>query len=272
MPLPHPLVLIPHVPALRTFAAAALAAGLCTSWPAAAAEPPAGDTSWSLGVVGMSKQQAYTGIDRDNKLLPVIRFENQYVQVFGPGIAIKLPSLDISATQKVNFSILGKYDGSGYEADDAPILGGMEKRKSGFWMGGKAEWTSEVVDVSAEWLADASGNSKGQRFSLGIEKNLHFGKHVMITPRLGASWYDKKYVDYYFGVREGEVRAGRAAYTGKSGANAELGVRGMYMFDQQHAVFLDFEVSGLAKSIKDSPLVDRSTENRVSLGYLYRFR
>ena len=35
---------------------------------------------------------------------------------------------------------------------------------------------------------------------------------------------------------------------------------------------MDVEVTRLASSIKDSPLVDRSTENRVFLGYLYRFR
>ena len=44
------------------------------------------------------------------------------------------------------------------------------------------------------------------------------------------------------------------------------------MFDQRHSMFVDFEVTSLAKEIKDSPLVDKSTENRVFLGYLYRFK
>jgi outer membrane protein len=34
---------------------------------------------------------------------------------------------------------------------------------------------------------------------------------------------------------------------------------------------MDVGVSSLAKEIKDSPLVDRSTENRVFIGYLYSF-
>jgi outer membrane protein len=93
----------------------------------------------------------------------------------------------------------------------------------------------------------------------------------MLTPRLGASWQDKKYVDYYFGVRNSEVRIDRAAYVGKSGVTTEVGVRGMYMFDKTHSMFMDVGVSSLAKEIKDSPLVDRSTENSVFIGYLYSF-
>ncbi|WP_245801348.1 MipA/OmpV family protein [Pollutimonas bauzanensis] len=273
MPLPQQAVFIPLGSALRMAAASALAVGLCSSVSAAEATdagPPS--TSWSLGVGGMSRQQPYTGIDRDNKVLPLIQFENKYFHIFGPEIGFKLPGLAISDTQKLDFSIIGKYDGSGYEADDAPILDGMSKRKSGFWAGARMEWNSDLVDVSAEWLADASGNSKGQRFNLSLERTWRFGGHMMLTPRVGANWQDKKYVDYYFGVRNNEARIDRPAYEGKSGVNAEVGVRGIYMFDKRHSVLLDVEVSSLAKGIKNSPLVDRSTENRVFLGYLYRFR
>ena len=43
------------------------------------------------------------------------------------------------------------------------------------------------------------------------------------------------------------------------------------MFDDHHSVFLDVKATRLADEIKDSPLVDRSTENSVLFGYLYRF-
>ncbi|HVK56597.1 MAG TPA: MipA/OmpV family protein [Burkholderiales bacterium] len=276
MPLPHQPVLISHGSALRMAAVSALVVGLCASAVTAVAAEPTDvgppSTSWSLGLGGMSRQKPYAGIDRENKAIPLLQLENKYVHIFGPVIELKLPSLDISDSQKLNFSIVGKYDGSGHEADDAPILDGMSKRKGGFWAGAKMEWSSDLVDVSAEWLADASGNSKGQRFNLGLERTWRFGRHMMLTPRVGASWQDKKYVDYYFGVRDDEARIDRPAYEGKSGVNAEVGARGIYMFDKRHSVLLDVEVSSLPKEIKDSPLVDRSTENRVFFGYLYRFR
>lgn len=274
MPLPHQPVLISYGSALRMATVLALAVGLCSPVTAVAEEPTDGEpSSWSfgLGLGVMSAQKPYTGIDRETKAIPLIRFESEYVEIHGPNIGLKLPSLDISDSQKLNFSIVGKLDGSGYEADDAPILNGMGNREGGFWAGAKMEWNSDLVDVSAEWLADASGNSKGQLFSLGLDKTWNFGNHMMLTPHVGATWQDKKYVDYYFGVSDSEARIDRPAYVGKSGVNTEVGVRGMYMFDKQHSMFLNVEVSSLAKGIKDSPLVDRSTVNSAFLGYLYRF-
>lgn len=254
----------------------ALAAALACSAPAFAQEPagdgPPSTSSWSLGLGAVSLQKPYAGVDRETKVLPVLRFENEYVQVFGPQVGIKLPSLDLGESQRFEFSIVGKYDGSGYKPGDAPVLNGMSRRKGGFWAGAKVEWKNDVADLSAEWLADASSNSKGQQFSLGLERTWHVGRHVMLTPRVAATWQDRKYVDYYFGVRSGEAAAGRPAYAGKSGTSAEVGLRAIYMFDPQHSVFVDAAVSSLAKAAKDSPLVDRSNDNRVLLGYTYRFR
>jgi outer membrane protein len=223
----------------------------------------------------MSRQNAYTGIDRENMAIPFVQYENRYVSIMGPQIGLKLFSLDASPSQSINFDLVARYDGSGYDDDDirdTPVLTGMAERKGGFWAGARMQWKTAWADVAAEALADASSNSKGQRFNLGVEKTWHIGERMMITPRVVASWQDKKFNDYYYGVRADEVRAGRAAYLGKSGVNAELGVRGVYMFDQRHSAFVDLEVSRLSNGIKDSPLVERSTENRIFLGYLYSLR
>lgn len=258
---------------MRTAAASAVIAGLCSSLTAHAGEQPsrAGTSSWGLGLGVASTQQPYTDIDRDNQAIPLIYFENDYVRVFGPTAEIKLPSLRISDSQQFNFNIVAEYDSSGYEEGDARILDGMDDRDGGFWGGAKVEWQNELVNVNAEWLADISGDSDGQRFTLGLERSWTFGEHMMLTPRLAAVWQNQDYVDYYFGVRSDEVRVDRAAYEGKSTINTKFGVRGTYMFDQQHSVFLDLEAVRLGSEIEDSPLVDTSSENSVRFGYLYRF-
>jgi outer membrane protein len=252
-----------------TTASTALVLGLGASTAASADQPES--SAWGLGVGAVSSQQPYKGIDRDSEVLPLIYFENEYLRVFGPSAEIKLPGLEISDTQQIDFSLVGEYDFSGYDDDDARILEGMSDRKGGFWAGAKVKWRNDLADVSAEWLGDVSGNSKGQRFTLGLERSWRIGEHIMLTPRLAAIWQDEKYVDYYFGVRENEARIDRAAYDGKSGINTEFGVRGNYMFDDHHSVFLDLKATSLANEIKDSPLVDQSSENSVLFGYLYRF-
>lgn len=256
-----------HLPAT---AALSLLTALLVSAPSHAQERE-GESSWSLGFGAASTQKPYAGIDRETRALPMIQFENQYVRVQGLGVEAKLPSLVISNTQRFDFSIVGRRAlGIGYEEEDAPILSGMEERKGGYWLGAKTEWKNSVLNVSADWTGDASGNSKGQRFNLGVNKPWRFGQLTLI-PRLGLTWHDKKYNDYYFGVRDSEARADRAAYQADAGVNVELGLNAMYMFDRHHSMMLGLGVNSLSKEIKDSPLVDRSSENRVFLAYLYRF-
>lgn len=256
----------------RKVAATAFLSGLVMASPLAFADDASsGGNTWGLGVGAASSQAPYTDVDRDNTALPLLYVENRYLRVFGPEIEFKLPSLSISDSQQLNFGIVGQYDGSGYEQDDAPILNGMSERKNSFWAGAKVVWSNDVVDVGAQWLTDVSGNSDGQRFNLGLERTWQFGEHVTITPRLGAAWQDEESVDYYFGVRDNEIRFDRPAYSGESATNIEAGVRGVYRFDQHHSVLMGVEVTSLADEIQDSPLVDSSTENSVFLGYLYRF-
>lgn len=232
-------------------------------------EPPS--TSWSLGLGVMSAQKPYAGIERETKVIPMLQFETKYLRLRGLGLELKLPELPLSDTQKLNFSLTARRAMGGYEAGDAPILSGMAERKSGFWAGAKVEWETDLVDVSADWAADASSDSNGQKFSLGVSKSWHFGEHVMLIPRLSATWQDGKYNNYYFGVLNSEALPNRTAYQAESGVNTELGLTGIYLFDQHHSLMLNAGVTRLSKEITNSPLVDRSTENRIFAAYLYRF-
>jgi outer membrane protein len=256
----------------------ALAVSLCSAAPYSIAQPAGrggpggpGGSQWGLGIGIVNSQRPYAGMERETKALPLIRFENEYVKVGGLGVQVKLPGIELGESNRIKFGLVGKFDMAGYKAKDAPIVAGMTERKSGFWAGAKAEWDNDLVQVEAEWTADTSGHSKGQKFTLGFEKNLRLGNQLMVVPYLKANWLDKKYVDYYYGVRAAEATAGRAAHVGQGEVNVDAGLRTMVRFDRQHSMLFDVGVTSLAKEIKDSPLVDRSSTNRVVLGYMYSF-
>ena len=233
-----------------------------------------GGLSWSLGIAGISSQKPFKDIDRDNKVIPLIFYEGKYLELVGPGIEFKLASLDLSESQQFNFRVVTQYSFGGYdedEADETPILNGMDEREGGFWAGAKIEWQNPLVDISAEWLSDISDNSDGQQLSLAMERTWVFGQRLILTPRVVAIWQDDKHVNYHYGVRTHEVRADRPAYIGESAVNIEYGLRGIYMLDMHNALFLDLGVTSLAQEIKDSPLVDSSTENQIIVGYRYQF-
>lgn len=239
------------------------------------AEPPDKQGSqWGLLGAAISQQLPYKGIDRSSMAFPFVYYENKYVRVFGPFMDIKLPSLEIDENNSIDYSITAQFDFGGYKKEDikdTPILNGMKARRGGLWAGPKMEWHNEVVDVSAEFLLDLSGNSNGKRFNFGVEKNWRFGNHMMLTPRVVAKWQDEKYNTYFFGVRDEEVRFDRPSYKADGGFNIDFGIRGTYMFNKQHSMFLDLELTKLSKEIKDSPLVDASTQNFALFAYMYKF-
>jgi outer membrane protein len=260
----------------------ALAAVLACSSLSAFAQTPAEDASsssvgdaatpsrWGLGLGVASRQRPYAGVERKNNVLPVLYFENRWVRVAGAGAEFKLARHAFSPTQALSGGLRLKYDDDGYEADDSPRLGGMDERKGGFWGGAVATWHNPIVQLSAEWLADLSGHSKGQKFLLQAERRFAWGS-FSLTPRVQAQWLDKKYVDYYYGVRAHEVLPDRVAYAGASALAAEAGLRMDYALNARHAVFVDLSATRLPDEITLSPIVERRNASRVAAGYLYRF-
>ncbi|MFP3355169.1 hypothetical protein R0K04_27880, partial [Pseudoalteromonas sp. SIMBA_153] len=53
-------------------------------------------SSWGLGAGVYSEQKAYIDVDRKNRVVPILTFENQYIRLTGPELAFKLPSYELS--------------------------------------------------------------------------------------------------------------------------------------------------------------------------------
>jgi len=236
--------------------------------PAAAQPTPAqgeGESSWGLGLGVGTERSAYRDFDNKTRLLPLLTYESKWLSVAGLGADLKLPSAG-----PVSFRLRARYSMDGYEASDSPFLAGMDERKDGIWLGGAVVWRNDIANLSAELLGDASGNSKGTKLKLMVDRRFQAGSFD-ITPRLAVTRLDDKYVSYYNGVNATEVRAGRPFYQGGSAVNLEAGVRVGYAIAPRQSIFLDMSTTNLGSSIKDSPLVDRSSQSSVRVGYLYRF-
>jgi len=243
--------------------AACLAAGL--PLPSLAADEPTAESQWGLGLAVGVSQRPYRDADNQTRALPLLIYENRWVRIAGPGIDLKLPSAG-----PVSFALRARYAFDGYEQGDAPILNGMIERKDSVWLGAAAKWHNPIVDLSAEWLGDVSGHSKGQQFKLQLDRGFRTGAFEF-TPRVAAIWLDRKYVDYYYGVTAPEVAAGRPFYEGDATVNNEIGLRTVYSLAPRHALSLDVSATRLGSAIKDSPLVERRNLSSVRLGYVYRF-
>jgi outer membrane protein len=226
-------------------------------------------TQWGIGLAAGASQELYRGTGNENSGLPLLYVENDWFRFLGATADVKL------GTWGQGSSTLGltgrlKYEGGGYESADSPALTGMADRDGGLWGGATLTWKTPVVKTSLEWLSDASSKSKGQQLQLQVDRRIAFGS-LSITPRAQVQWQDKKYVDYYYGVRASEAMPGRPQYTGEAATSYGVGMRFDYQIAPKQTVFLDLSTSRLPNEIKNSPLVERSSVSKVGIGYLYRF-
>lgn len=245
-----------------------LAAALLIATPALAQNNPAdgGPSSLTLaGVGGGATLEPYRGVDAKARVLPLLIYENEWVSIAVPTLDLKL-----GRTGPVSYRLRTRFGFDGYKAKDSDFLRGMDRRKQGLWLGGAAIWDTGVGELSLEVLGDAMNNSKGRIVSLEYEKRFDFGK-LAVTPRLGVRGVDRKYVDYYFGVRPHEARADRPVFMGKSGTQTEGGIRFTYATGSNEMVFLDMSGRLLGSAVEKSPLLERSYQASVFAGWLYRF-
>lgn len=257
----------PHMPRRLPLTALALCLACAhAAWADGAPADADPGYGWGVGGVVFPRVRAYKDFRHKTEVFPMVTYENAWVRVFGPGLEFKL-----GQAGPVAFGLTLAYGADeGYQAKDSPTLAGMADRKASFWVGTRVAWRTELAQLSAELAGDASGNSKGQKLKVGVERRFDLGAFG-IAPRAQLSWQDQKYVQYYYGVEQSEARSGRAAYQAKGTLNTELAVRLDYRLAPNQTTFVDLGVTRLGSSIKDSPLVDRSTLPMVRVGFLYRF-
>lgn len=224
------------------------------------------EAHWGVGLGAVSKTSPYRGVGTDSKVLPALIFENRYVRLLGPSLDVKLPSAG-----PLSFALTAKYSDEGYKASDAAALQGMAERKDGFWLGAKARWQTPWVAISTELLGDVSNHSGGQQLKVEASKGIMLGHRMRLEPRLGLTWLDSTYVDYFYGVRAGEATPGRAAYAGPSTVNTELGLRLNAQLAPRHGLMVDVKHNVLGSGIKNSPLVDGNGVSALFVAYLYQF-
>jgi MipA family protein len=243
---------------------------LCLAAAPAMADGPEHDDGdgprMGLGLGVVSEASPYRGVGTNTQAVPMLMFENSYVRLFGPNLEVKLPSAG-----PVSFALKAEYSDSGYKASDAVELQGMAERKGGLWLGAKAQWDIAGAEFSATALGDASNKSGGQQLTLEAAKGFGLGSRMRLEPHLALTWLDSSYVDYYYGVGAGEAKAGRAAFTGTSTVNTELGLRLKTNLAPGHMVMMDVKHTFLGSGIKNSPLVDRNGVSAVFVAYVHQF-
>lgn len=220
-------------------------------------------THWGLGAGFGYEQAPYKNYGAKFDPLPLFFFDDKWIHAIGTTIDFK-----VGTWHNVSFTLRGQYAlGDGYKGSDASSLNGMQTRNSAFWYGPALAWKTPYGTLTGDVL---EGGNKGQKVAINFGKRFDYGG-FSVEPHIGAEWLSSKYVDYYYGVRPSEVRAGRPAYSGTSTFEVSAGARFDYRFTRKQSVSLDLGAAHPGSGITDSPVVGRRFIPQARFGYLYQF-
>ncbi|NQZ05964.1 MAG: MipA/OmpV family protein [Algicola sp.] len=121
---------------------------------------------------------------------------------------------------------------------------------------------------------DVSDRTKASTASVSLNLPIwRFGRGAQIKAKASVDWYDKNYVNYYYGIasQQVDVAVGRTAFEGKAATNYQLGLEAIYPFAKHWALVISASRTMLDDSITDSPLVGADYLDSLAVVGTYRF-
>lgn len=222
----------------------------------------------SAGLGILYKDKPYRGYDSDEKtnLVPVILYEGESFFVRGSSLGWKF-----IANNGLEFAAVGEYLADGYDSSDSDYLRGMSDRDPSFGVGAHVIWNPDALGFKMSAVTDVTDNSDGQQVRGEVFYKYRTGDW-MFKPSAGFVWQSDDYNDYYYGVKNSEVRLGRPAYSANDDFNYRLGAVAVYQQKTSPWLFaggLRYDILG--DEITDSPIVSEDEEMTAFIGFAYQF-
>jgi outer membrane protein len=242
----------------------------------AQATPPSGDSPtedgpplrWGLGVGAIVQNARYAGEGTRVQPVPLISYEGDHF--FFRGITagwqfVGAETFGLAAIVQARFDgfeikELGRRE-LAMNGLDSRLL---EDRDDSLDAGISASWSGSAGELELELLADVTGKSKGQEFSLQYGYPLDFGR-TLITPNIGVTYLSKDMANYYYGTLDSEVARGVIDYKPDAVTIPHVGVNVMHSFGNNWTFLALLEYSALPNKITDSPLLERDTKGTAEI-------
>lgn len=164
------------------------------------------------------------------------------------------------------------YDGRSFDPDDADDeIKGLDKRKASILAHASYMHITPIGGFKAKVATDVGGRHDGTAVTLSHVSRFNVDKFT-IYPSFGATWRDKNYNNYYYGVTEREsARTGVQAYQADDGISPFISAMVNYDMNDNIALFANQRFVWLSSAQKDSPMTEGSVESTTRLGVNYKF-
>ncbi len=238
---------------------------LVLSHPVQAEEAQPEKTTVYVGAGPYFQSQPYEGADPLVLASPVGIFDNRLFYVRWARLGMYFYGGD-----NWGMSITAQPRPFGYKTADSPTLAGMADRnnswEAGLAIGGK----NRLGFAELVYFQDILGNSNGYMSRLELGKLIPAGRWFF-QPSVYLLYYSDRFNNYYYGVRDNEATATRAAYRAGGGVNLAAQTYIMYDFSKHWHFLGNIRVDYLSSQIRNSPIVADDFMISGLLSVLYSF-
>ena len=226
----------------------------------------AGDVSLGLGAVTF--ESPYKDFKDDSAAFLIAEYQGENFSIGTDGIGYRLIGDDESP---ISLHAILSSTGSGFDSGDSTFFTGMAERDSSIDLGLSVDYQLGDGVLSASWLHDISGSHKGFVADFSYSHMLNLGDYAEFSPIVGINYLSKDYSDYYFGVRDNEATASRAAYKADAAVNPYIGYELLVPLSKNWNLIHTANYTWLSSEIEDSSIVNRDNTWMAMLGVTYSF-
>ncbi|OXU15831.1 MipA/OmpV family protein [Sedimentisphaera salicampi] len=222
------------------------------------------DSKVSVGVGAVVYRDLYKGTDTRGEPVPAITAEFGDVFISGRSFGYTF-----AKTREMQLDAVFKYRGEPFETYYSDALEGLD-RNSTLEGGLAAKFTTGKYVLGISAFADLLSEHQGYYADIYAGR-LFRQANLMVLPKLGLNVYDDNYNRYYYGVLEGEAKAGRPEYSPSGSVSPYGSVFAQYSLNEKWSVFGSASIQFADDTVRESPIVGRDYSVSTMMGVSYSF-
>jgi outer membrane protein len=159
----------------------------------------------------------------------------------------------------------------GWESEAGTRVEGMEKRDFSIEGGPNIQWGTPAGVFYASFYQDLGGASDASTAQVQFIRALVGRQALRLNGLIGLQWFSARSNDYYFGVRPGEARPGRPAYSPSASVSVQAGLNGAYALTARGSLLFGAVLNRIGEAAADSPIVETPWQGVVYTGLGWSF-
>ncbi len=221
---------------------------------------------YALSMNVYASPSVYDGGDATTVLYPLLSsFEHATTTDHPLFVREGYVGLRAVANERFQAGFTARVNADGYGATAGGALAGMQSRGWSVSAGALAGVAVGPLHADLFLTTDLFGRHNGQIASLKLAWPMSGGRLVFV-PQVELTRYSGNYVDYYYGVTDGEATPERPAYSPGAATVPEVRVDLRWRFLPQWFLRIDAGYSWLPGAMANSPIVAADRDHYVAVG------